>query len=537
MDMSTPTQFRRIAMTRFAVRWRDMLSSLGLLLGYGLSFVALHHAAEFWGFGAPYSFWFPAAGLRFALLWQMGARMAPAAAIAEMVAELATGELVLGRIPLFGLIGVVGPTLVYGVVIHEVRQLAGRRTPVLRFAPLPFALSALIAPVCACVTSLPWAISNGAASDLHALVLALVSFSLGDILGVLILTPPLIWIADRISSGKPWDISFPRSLPVIESLFLTAAAWGVVLVIRWAGFGLQIAPVLLSTCWIGLRCGRVGAWGSIIFSAAIVLPITGGVTNVSDAMGLHLLLASIAAVGYLTGSFAEAEAQSQATIAQRDRLLFQAERLKTLRAMSVAVIHEISQPLSTIAIEAHHLAAASADGTISPLEISDTAGLIARKAEDLARMVRRLRRFGGRTADEPSSLPISLLLADVLDISAPEAKANGVRLDVAPPPDINVHGHDIELRQVLLNLLRNAIAASPRGAPVEIRCFRLGDMAHVIIENEDASRLTERTGMGVGLIIARSIAEAHGGRVNQEHPFPGKVRFVLTLPISEATHV
>ncbi|WP_454887431.1 hypothetical protein [Sphingomonas oryzagri] len=99
MDMSRPTQFSRIAKTRFAVRWRDMLSSLGLLLAYGLSFVALHHAAEFWGFGAPYSFWFPAAGLRFALLWQMGARMAPAAAIAEMVAELATGELVLGRIP------------------------------------------------------------------------------------------------------------------------------------------------------------------------------------------------------------------------------------------------------------------------------------------------------------------------------------------------------------------------------------------------------------------------------------------------------
>ena len=38
-----------------------------------------------------------------------------------------------------------------------------------------------------------------------------------------------------------------------------------------------------------------------------------------------------------------------------DRMLFQAERLKTLRAMSVAVIHEISQPLSTLAIEAKHL--------------------------------------------------------------------------------------------------------------------------------------------------------------------------------------
>lgn len=533
--MPRATQFRCLVSPRLPLQ-PNMVAKMGLLGAYALAFVALHHAAVFWSFGAPYSFWFPAAGLRFALLWQMGPRLAPGTAIAEMAAELATGELVLGRLPMLGFIGVIGPALIYGIVIHQVRRHAGRRTPVLRFAPLPFALSALIAPICACIASLPWAISNGVASDPHTLVLALVSFSLGDMLGVLILAPALIWIADRVDSKARWKISLPHSLPIIESLVLTALAWGVVLTIRWAGFGLQIAPILLSTCWIGLRCGRIGAWGSIICSAAIVLPITGGVTGASDAMGLHLLLASIAAVGYLTGSFAEAEAQSQAAIAQRDRLLYQAERLKTLRAMSVAVIHEISQPLSTVAIEAHHLAAASADAAIDPLEISDTANLIARKTEDLARMVRRLRRFGGGAADEPSSFPISLLLADVLGISAPEAKARNVKLNIAPAPDISVHGQDIELRQVLLNLVRNAIAASPRGAPIEIRSFRLANTAYVVIENEDASRLAERTGMGVGLIIARSIAEAHGGRVDQEYPSPGKTRFVFTLPVSEASH-
>lgn len=513
-----------------------MLAKPGLLGAYALAFVALHHAATFWSFGAPYSFWFPAAGLRFALLWRMGPRLAPGAAVMEMAAELATGEIVLGRLPLLGLIGVIGPTLVYGIVIHQVRRHAGRRTPVLRFAPLPFALSALVAPICACIASLPWAISNGVASDPHTLVLALVSFSLGDMLGVLILAPPLIWIADRIGRNTAWTISLPHPLPIIECLTLTAVAWSVVVAIRWAGFGLQIAPVLLSTCWIGLRCGRIGAWASIICSAAIVLPITGGVTGASNAMGLHLSLASIAAIGYLTASFAEAETRSQAAIAQRDRLLYQAERLKTLRAMSVAVIHEISQPLSTVAIEAHHLATASADATIDLTEISNTAGLIARKTEDVAHMVRRLRRFGGGAADEPSSFPISLLLADVVGISAPEAKARNVRLDIAPAPDISVHGQDIELRQVLLNLLRNAIAASPQGAPIEIRSFRLSDTAHVVIENEDASRLAERTGMGVGLIIARSIAEAHGGRVDQEYPSAGKVRFILSLPVAELSH-
>ena len=54
------------------------------------------------------------------------------------------------------------------------------------------------------------------------------------------------------------------------------------------------------------------------------------------------------AAGRADKGFAEAEARSHAEIARRDRMLFQAERLKTLRAMSVAVIHEISQPLAGI---------------------------------------------------------------------------------------------------------------------------------------------------------------------------------------------
>ncbi|MCK9826216.1 hypothetical protein NOCD_22250, partial [Nocardioides cavernae] len=129
------------------------------------------------------------------------------------------------------------------------------------------------------------------------------------------------------------------------------------------------------------------------------------------------------------GSFADAEARALAAVARRDRMLFQAERLKTLRAMSVAVIHEISQPLSTLAIEARHLVEISAR---ADPEIAETARLIERKTATLSTLVRRLRRFGGRAVDEPSLLPVATLLDTVTALARPEASVAGVAIRIAP---------------------------------------------------------------------------------------------------------
>ena len=77
----------------------------------------------------------------------------------------------------------------------------------------------------------------------------------------------------------------------------------------WAGLGLSLAPVLLATCWIGLRSGRAGAWAAIVLTAVIILPTTAQTTDVDHRLALHMMLACIAAVGYLSGSFAEAGCQ------------------------------------------------------------------------------------------------------------------------------------------------------------------------------------------------------------------------------------
>ena len=346
MDMGSPLGGFAPLLARVA--GRSGLRTAVVLLIYGAAFTALHHFAAQWAAGNLFSLWFPAAGLRFAFLWVAGARMAPAAALAELSVQLISGEASAWRFtgardyryrqPV--------PGLRPG---HPSRPVArGRRSTIIGLAPLPFALAAVIGPIFACVAALPWAIPLAMAHgpiDGPVLLHSLLVFTLGDMLGVLILAPPLVWLADRMVAGRGWSFGKPRPALVAEVVLISLAAWSVVWAIEQTGLGLTLGPVLLATCWVGLRAGRAGAWLSIVAAALIVLPLTDQRIDEATQFRLHMLLACIAAVGYLAGSFAEAEARSHRELARRDRLLFQAERLKTLRAMSVAVIHEISQPL------------------------------------------------------------------------------------------------------------------------------------------------------------------------------------------------
>lgn len=515
--------------------WRERAGQVLILILYGCAFTALHHVAAAWAAGNLFSLWFPAAGLRFAFLWRMGARVAPAAACAELFVQLISGEASLGDAPILAVIGIVSPCLVYGLVIHLVRLRGERRSTIIGLAPLPFALAAMIGPLLACVAALPWAIPlamKHGSIDGPTLFHSLLIFTLGDLLGILLIAPPLLWLADRLPGGEKAAIKLPQAALMIEVGLVIAAAWALVWAIDEAALGLVLSPVLLATCWAGLRAGRPGAWLSIIVTAMIVLPLTGQGAEEVVRLRLVMVLASIAAVGYLAGSFAEAEARSRLELERRNRLLYQADRLKTLRAMSVAVIHEISQPLSTICIEANGLVAASSAPDADVAEIAETSRLIARKAQDLSQMVRRMRAFGDRSTDEPSPLAIRGLLHEIAIIADPEAKSRDIELAMHEGPDVVVSGHDVELRQALLNLLRNAIAASPRPGQVVVAHGIEAGRLLVRIENDYCASSGQRAGMGVGLIIARSIAATHGGLIREERPSPARYRYILDLPLA-----
>lgn len=311
-------------------------------------------------------------------------------------------------------------------------------------------------------------------------------------------------------------------LPVTLTLDITGLASGEVMFTRTRT---QIAQ--------GLRYGRVAAWFAILAEMALFLPPSALMLTDAQRLELHLGLAAAVLVTWLAGSFADAQAAARRALDRRNRLLFQAERLKTLRAMSVAVIHEISQPLSTLAIEANHLRAATAS---LPAEICgdipQSAALVDRKARTLADLVRRLRRFGGREVDTPSALPVDMLIDMAQRVVLPELRRVGARLEVVVvPPDLVVQAQEIELTQALVNLLRNAISAAPDGL-VRLKAAQAGDEVRITLRNAFVpEKQGGGQGMGVGLIIARTIVEAHGGTLMQEENGQEMV-FTLRLPLA-----
>ncbi|WP_243917670.1 ATP-binding protein [Novosphingobium beihaiensis] len=507
------------------------LSDVPLLGIYALAFGLLHWAAQPWGGAGFFSLWYPAAGLRFAVLWQRGARLAPWLMASELCVHWITGALPLsGPNVLPEAIGGMRPAFAYGLAVAGVRWLTNRGTGALTMPPMPLGLAALAAPVLAALFIIPLALLRPdlPGTGIHvSLVISLTGFAVGDMLGVLVVAPPLLWFSG--SGSVPRNAPLPRPAALIADgailmacLLLTVALWR-------AGLGLQPIPSVLAGAWIGLRHGRIAAWFAILAEVALFLPYTAGPVGDATRLELHLGIAAVVIVTWLAGSFADAQEAARTALDKRNRLLFQAERLKTLRAMSVAVIHEISQPLSTLAIEASHLK----DRTAAlPPDIAESAALIDRKARTLSELVRRLRRFGGRNADAPSALPVTMLLQTAGQMLAPELREHACLLQLVPaPPDLIVTAQEIELTQALVNLARNAIAASADHR-VQISATAAGDEVRIEVSNRIANTPPqEGAGMGVGLIIARTIAEAHGGTLTRNDE-ADLVRFALTLPLA-----
>lgn len=515
-------------------RWIPNPQQCALLAGYALAFAMAHWVAAFWGGAGFYSLWFPAAGLRLALLWQGGARLTPWIAMTELLVDTAKGVFSFWS-PDWPeiLLGILRPAFAYGATVGLIRWLASGSRANIFSAPMPFGLAAVAAPHVAALSALPQALSRPDMTDvqtMHDIITSLAAFTVGDLLGVLIVAPPLLLAADAVKQPQRMQRAIRAFswLAVIESCGLLTLAVIATDVLRRVGLGLQPMPIVLAVAWTGLRFGRAAAWLSLLTVTAVILPYTALLPDTGSRLQLHLALATVVVVGYLAGSFSDAQRQARADVERRDRLLFQAERLKTLRAMSVAVIHEISQPLSTLAIEARHLH--DITGRSDP-EIAESAALIDRKAATLSDLVRRLRRYGGRSVDEPTPLPVSALIDGVAGLIGPEATAGGVTLTVEPvDPDLVIVAQEVELSQALLNLLRNAIQATGDGV-VRLATYTSDAQVEIVILNRYGADVLPKSGMGVGTLVSRAIVEAHGGSLTRSISADGQVRAAISLPL------
>jgi two-component system sensor kinase FixL len=230
--------------------------------------------------------------------------------------------------------------------------------------------------------------------------------------------------------------------------------------------------------------------------------------------------------------------------------LLHASRLSVMGQMASAMAHELNQPLTAVTnyVEtARHLLATQKQSAERVGELLQRAVTQTERAGDV---IRRLRQFVTKRESDRRPESLNRLVEEALALALVGERQSGVRvtfdLDQALPP---VLADSVQIQQVVLNLVRNAIEAMQDGARRElsIATRAAGDMAEVSIADtgpgiapEMADRIfqpfvtSKPTGMGLGLSICRDIVEAHHGRLACAARREGGTVFRLALPIVSA---
>ena len=217
-----------------------------------------------------------------------------------------------------------------------------------------------------------------------------------------------------------------------------------------------------------------------------------------------------------------------------------------LRQFVADVSHELKSPLTSI----QGFAQALLDGTADTDESrARAAGIIDSEARRLKRQVDELlelsRMQSGQAKIEHEPMDIAEVLSRSIEIYSVQAKAKNISLKVISEPGLIVTGDADRLEQVFNNLLDNAVKNSPQNSAVSITAQRSRDLVRITVADrgqgipaDQLSRVFERfyqvpgvrTGVGLGLTIAREIVIAHCGTIEVTSQ-PGEgARFTVNLP-------
>ena len=240
--------------------------------------------------------------------------------------------------------------------------------------------------------------------------------------------------------------------------------------------------------------------------------------------------------------------RSERRIDQLQAELMHVARLGELGQMGAALAHELNQPLAAIVnylLAARRLLRAVPE---APARIGEAMEKAAAQADRAGQVIRRLREFVARGETDRREENVNALIEEASALALVGAKSAGVTTRLVLRPDLPpVLVDKVQIQQVLLNLIRNALEAMDASDErrLTVEAAAADEMVTVTVADtgpglsaEVAQNLfqpfvtTKARGLGVGLSICRSIIEAHGGRIWASPRTGGGTAFAFTVPFA-----
>lgn len=315
----------------------------------------------------------------------------------------------------------------------------------------------------------------------------------------------------------------------------------------------QHSQLLRRTTWGLILVGGSGGVAGLVFGFGVSQGVSRSIrrlqVQVRDAAGkldpsaAEILLTADGSVVALQDEMDSLMSRIErfvATLQQRDQEVLRAEQLAALGQLAAGVAHEVRNPLTSIKLLVQAELTESSKGGMSAEDLK----IIEQEVLRMERSLQSFLDYARLTDPERRMIDLATAVQSVMGLVRVRASQQRVMLQLNSPDNgVQVSADMNQMQQVLLNLMLNALDAMPQGGRITVTLTSTADHAELTVDDTGpgistsmASRLfqpfatTKETGLGLGLVMARRIVEAHLGEMSVESNKGAGARFRIRLP-------
>jgi two-component system, LuxR family, sensor kinase FixL len=506
--------------------------------------------------GVPITPWNPGLGLVFGFMVLSGMRYSAVLFAGALIAEIAVLRSNLWWPLIFSISAIIA--MGYGLIANVVRGYLQLDAGLNRLRDVILLLVSGVVGATLVATFICLLLLMDEKLDLADIRVAAGPLLIGDIIGIAVITPLTLR-----ASLRPQSLLNNISLRILSELLIfvvlaIAALWIIVAIAEPHGsklFYVIFLPIVVAA----VRYGLDGACISLGITQFVLVGLLHRYGYDASAFAeFQLLMLVLSATGLTVGAVVTERQHAYEAVREIERQLrvkeveaFQVARFNIVSGTAAALAHDINQPLTAARALARAVQQLLRGPAPDPARVDSNIATLITQIDHAAGVVRRMRDFLRRGRPHSSTINVRDLLADALALAGSEMTSKRVSVTLDVSDDLHVvHGDAVQLQQVVLNLLRNAmeaiedarmrdgritVAARRLEAPdrIEISVMDSGPgIATEMIERLFHPLVTSKTdGLGLGLSICASILQTHGGRIWLHAGNAGATEFRFSLPL------